>query len=107
VPDFINIGRFKGLNGVFMGARGWRIRRRRKTIYICWGPVEVRNRYPRQFTWGGKTEIDWTESSVEAAKEEVRRRIAEKQSEHRPKGDKPYRRLPPGQGIRESPRRSK
>jgi hypothetical protein len=99
MPYFINIGLFKGLKSG-LGARGWHIWRKGKAINVCFGPIEVRNRYPKRFTWAaGPTKQKFSKSSVEAAKKEMQRRIGEKQSERRANGDKAYQKLPAGQKI--------
>jgi hypothetical protein len=100
MPYFINIGRFKGLKGV-MGARGWQIWRIGKTVNLrFFGPIELRNRYPKLFTWAAKPTVQrWSKSTIEAAKKEIRKRIQEKESECRANGDKAYQKLPRGQKI--------
>ena len=106
MPYFINVGRFSQLKGI-MGARGWHIWRRKKTVYVRWGPIEVRNRYPKQFLWASKTTpIKISKGTVEAAKADVTKRIKEKESETRANGDRAYQKLPRGQKIRERPERS-
>jgi hypothetical protein len=103
MPYFINIGRFKGLKGV-MGARGWHIWRRKNTVHVRWGAIEVRNRYPKQFIWvRGSLTKKWRSKTVEAAKKAMQQRINEKKSERRANGDKAYQKLPSGQMIRMSP----
>jgi hypothetical protein len=106
MPYFINIGRFEALKNV-MGSRGWHIFRRAKIISVRWGPIEVHNGRPKRFIWAGRppTPQKLKRSTVEAAKKEMRRRIAEKQSEGR--ADRPYQRLPAGQKILDMPRHSR
>jgi hypothetical protein len=107
MPYFINIGRFNALKGV-MGARGWYIGRTGTTVHVSWGPIEVRNYYPKRFVWAARpTAQTFKKSTVEAAKKEMQRRLAEKQGERRANGDKAYQRLPPGQKILDKPRQSR
>jgi hypothetical protein len=104
MPYFINVGRFKALKGG-MGARGWHIWRRAKIVSVRFGPIEMRNRYPKRFIWAAESMPKrFTKSTVEAAKREMQRRIDEKEGERRANGDKAYERLPAGQKI--LPRRS-
>ena len=105
MPYFINVGQFKQLKGG-MGARGWHIWRTKNIVHVCWGPIEVRNRYPKRFLWASlPTTQTWPKRSVEAAKEDVRKRINEKKGERRANGDKAYQQLTRGHKILGMPSR--
>jgi hypothetical protein len=104
MPYFINIGRFKALKNI-MGARGWHIWRRRTTVHVRFGKIEVRNR-SKQFIWASaQPPQQFRKSTVEAAKKEMQRRIKEKQAKRRANGDPAYQKLPPGQKIHAMARR--
>jgi len=91
VPYFVRVGAVEeNVSGV--GARGYHLFRRGRTVFTRWGAVEV---LPgRQFRWVYRQEKRYTLRSETAARAEYQRRVAERSVS--------YDRLPRGSSIQGS-----